>query len=225
MLGPGRFLITGSLRREKQLSRSGLEDAIFNSILAVDSEGRVAGLYDKWKLVPGGEFLPFENLLSSLGFRKVVTLPGSFVAGAGPYALALPGLPPVGLSVCYEAIFPGAMAAKGERPGWLVNVTNDGWFGPSIGPHAHLAQARFRSIEQGLPLVRAANTGVSAVIDPYGRYEAMLGLGERGAIDVRLPAALPATPFARFGNLAPVLLLVFLAGLGLHWRRHSRPLA
>lgn len=215
LLGPGRLLITGSLRRLGEQPAPRPEDTVFNSVMAIDGNGRVVGLYDKWKLVPGGEFLPFETLLSSLGFRRVVTLPGSFAAGPGPHRVLLPGAPPAGLSICYEAIFPAALVNPDERPAWLVNVTNDGWFGNSTGPYSHLAQARFRSIELGIPMVRAANTGISAVIDPYGRYLASMRLGEEAVVDARLPAALAPTPFARFGSLVAVLMLVFLAGLGL----------
>jgi apolipoprotein N-acyltransferase len=223
MLGRDRLLITGSVRRLAERPAGATEDTVFNSVMAIDGEGRIVALYDKWKLVPGGEFLPFEALLSSLGFRKVVTLPGSFGAGQGPRTLALPHLPPAGFSICYEAIFPAGLVGPGQRPRWLVNVTNDGWFGTSTGPHTHLAQARMRSIEQGLPMARAANTGISAVIDGYGRELSRLGLGQEGAVDTQLPQALPPTAFARFGAVGALLLLAFLTGLGLQWRERPRP--
>ncbi len=222
MLGPGRMLMTGSLRRIKSPGGVTENDRVFNSVMAIDGDGRLAGLYDKWKLVPGGEFLPFEWLLAPLGFRKVVTLPGSFEAGRGPHWLAVQGAPPVGISVCYEAIFPQAVVDPSERPGWLLNVTNDGWFGSSTGPYAHLAQARLRSIEQGLPMVRAANTGVSAIIDPYGRYVSRLALGTEGVVDGNLPAPLATTIFGRFGNLGLLLVLALLAGLGVQFSASRR---
>lgn len=221
MLGPDRTLITGSLRRQKH--EPGSEDSVFNSVMAIDGDGRVTGMYDKWKLVPGGEFLPFEPVLAALGFRKVVTLPGSFEAGRGPHSISLAGLPAVGLSICYEAIFPGALVGPGDRPLWLVNVTNDGWFGASIGPPSHLAQARIRSIELGIPMVRAANTGISAVIDAHGRYVVSSGLGVEAVLDSSVPGAILPTPYSRYGVVSSVLMLVFLAGLGLQCRATSRP--
>jgi apolipoprotein N-acyltransferase len=127
--------------------------------------------------------------------------PGGFEAGAGRRPLSVPGLPPVAPLICYEAIFPGEVvpAAPGaERPGLLLNVTNDGWFGLTAGPYQHFAQARLRSIEEGLPLVRAANTGISAIVDPYGRIVARLALGAEGVLDGPLPRRIAAPPFARY---------------------------
>ena len=169
LLGGNKILVTGALRRDINTTGDGEDNKVYNSILTFDGSGTVVARYDKWRLVPGGEFLPFEWLLEPLGFRKVVTVPGSFAAGPGPVSLAIPGAPDAGFGVCYEAIFPDHFVDPLKRPGWLINVTNDGWFGNSTGPYQHLAQARLRSIEQGLPMVRAANTGISAVIDPYGR--------------------------------------------------------
>jgi apolipoprotein N-acyltransferase len=180
-----------------------------------DRTGQVTARYDKWRLVPGGEFLPFESILEPLGFRRVVTIPGSFIAGPGPRTLAVPGASDVGFLVCYEAIFPDALIDPAHRPGWLVNVTNDGWFGRSTGPWQHLAQARMRAIEQGLPMIRAANTGISAVIDSYGRLRHALPLNSEGAIESALPAAIAPTLYARFGDwwLACLLLLGTLLNL------------
>lgn len=219
MLGPGRLLISGSLRRIADASGDYMKDRVFNSVLVINGDGEVVSHYDKWKLVPGGEFLPFEPLLGKLGFRKVVTLPGSFEAGEGPVALALPGLPAVGLSVCYEAIFPGGLVNQGDRPGWLANVTNDGWFGRSIGPYAHFAQARLRAIEQGLPLGRAANTGLSGMIDAYGRVTARSDLETETIVDAPLPAAISAPLYARMGLVLPALLALGLAGLAFARKR------
>jgi apolipoprotein N-acyltransferase len=126
------------------------------------------------------------------------------------HALPVPGAPPALPLICYEAIFPGEVAARNERPGWIVNLTNDGWFGFSTGPYQHLEQARMRAVELGLPLVRSANTGVSAVIDPVGRTIASLGLGIEGILDASLPAAIPPTIYARVGD-APAAVLVALA--------------
>ena len=209
----GTVLITGALRRDtSRLDRDGRPE-VYNSILAFDGSAAVVARYDKWRLVPGGEFLPFESLLAPLGFRKIVTVPGSFAAGSGPATLSLPGAPPAGMLVCYEAIFPDRLVDPEMRPQWLINVTNDGWFGDSTGPYEHLAQARMRAIEQGLPLVRAANTGISAVIDAHGRVVKELALGERGILDAALPVALPATFYSRYGDWALFALSMLLAGV------------
>ena len=141
-----------------------------------------------------------------LGLRKLTAGRTDFSAGPGPATLTLPGLPALSPLVCYEIIFPGNVTADpgtgGRRPGWMLNVTNDGWFGTSSGPFQHLVAARFRAVEQGLPVVRAANTGISAVIDPYGRSVAQLGLGRQGVIDAPLPRAVTG------GVFYPCLLLI-----------------
>jgi apolipoprotein N-acyltransferase len=211
LLGGSKTLITGALRRDVNTTGDGEADRVYNSVLTFDGSGAVVARYDKWRLVPGGEFLPFEWLLEPLGFRKVVTVPGSFAAGPGPVSLAIPGAPDAGFGICYEAIFPDYFIDPLKRPGWLVNVTNDGWFGNSTGPYQHLAQARLRTIEQGLPMVRAANTGISAVIDPYGRILSSLPLGAEGVVDMGLPQSLPPTFFADYGELIffSALLLLF----------------
>lgn len=206
-LATGRTLVAGAIRREKTGEAS---EPYFTSVLAIDDAGTVTGTYDKWRLVPGGEFLPFEGLLSRLGFRKVVSLPESFTAGPGAANLRLPVIGAVGALVCYEVIFPHGLVAA-ERPQMLINVTNDGWFGQSTGPYQHLAQARLRSIEQGLPVARAANTGISAMIDPVGRILIATQLGTRNQIDSKVPLPLAATPYARWGDGLLVLLLAALA--------------
>ncbi len=201
-------LFTGALRREpNQIDAQG-EPAVHNSIIIFDGNGQVTGHYDKWRLVPGGEFLPFEWLLEPLGFRKVVTVPGSFQAGPGPMTITVPGAPPAALLVCYEIIFPQHLVSPDHRPSWIVNVTNDGWFGHSTGPYQHLAQAQLRAIEQGLPIVRAANTGISAVIDSYGRLRESLPLGYSGVLDARLPPALRGTFYAAWGDDGLYLLVL-----------------
>lgn len=212
LLKPGRTLVAGAIRREQP--QQGVEP-YYTSVMLVDDQGAVTGVYDKWRLVPGGEFLPMEGLLSRIGFRKVVSLPESFTAGKGPMSLPLPGIGKATMLVCYEVIFPHALVPP-ERPDVLVNVTNDGWFGRSTGPHQHLAQARMRSIEQGLPLFRAANTGISAVIDPAGRMLAHSALETRTVIDSRVPKSLPPTPYSRWGDW---LLLALLAGFAAVLRR------
>lgn len=204
---PGGLLLTGAPRIARQPFQ------VWNSLMAVDDQARVVGVYDKVHLVPFGEYVPLRGLLPD-----AVNVGGSdFAPGAGLRTLALPGLPPAAPLICYEAIFPGAVVGRDQpRPAWLLNVTNDGWFGLSAGPYQHLASSRMRAIEEGLPLVRVANTGISAVFDGHGRPIARLGLGERGVVDAPLPQAPPGlTPFARFGNLAALVMAAAAAGVGL----------
>jgi apolipoprotein N-acyltransferase len=206
MLGPQQVLLAGSLRRTVDAAAT---ENYFTSILLIDDQGDVQQRYDKWRLVPGGEYLPFAWALEPLGFRKVVDLPESFTPGPGPRSLDVTGAGLAGMLICYEAIFPHLLIDTQQRPRWIVNVTNDGWFGLSVGPHQHLAQVRMRAVEQGLPIARAANTGISAMIDPWGRYVMKTELETRGAINVRLPDAIAPPLFARWG------LLLFWAALGL----------
>ena len=214
MLGPGRTLVAGAIRREKT---SSVMDRYFTGVLAIDSDGKVTGHYDKWRLVPGGEFLPFAWLLEPLGFSKIANLPESFTAGDGPHSLSVGKAGMAGPLVCYEAIFPDELVDASSRPQWLVNVTNDGWFGKSVGPYQHLAQARMRAIEQGLPLVRAANTGISAVIDPVGRFIASTQLGQEVVLDAGLPNSMSETIFARYGEVIGLLLMMLVTfSLGLN---------
>jgi apolipoprotein N-acyltransferase len=191
-------------------------------VLALNDTGEVEARYDKWRLVPFGEFLPLARWLEPLGLRKLVPLPGSFEAGEGPKTLHVASTPPFGPLICYEAIFPRGLVDAGERPQWLLNVTNDGWFGISAGPYQHLTQARFRAIEQGLPLVRAANTGISAVFGPYGRMLGSLPLGTEGVLDSSLPGAMAPTLYVRFGDGA-LLVLLIVCGLtfGIRVRRKA----
>lgn len=197
-LVPQQTLLAGSLRRSVEASG---QENYFTSILMIDDQGEVQQRYDKWRLVPGGEYLPFAWALEPLGFRKVVDLPESFTAGDGPHSLDVPGVGLAGMLICYEAIFPHRLVDEQQRPRWIVNVTNDGWFGLSVGPHQHLAQVRMRAVEQGLPIARAANTGISAMIDPYGRYVAKTALDIQAVTDARLPDAIEPPLFARWGML------------------------
>ncbi|HUD51518.1 apolipoprotein N-acyltransferase [Parvibaculum sp.] len=213
MLPKGALLITGSVRGEP--APDGPPDTLarfYNSLYVVNSDGRIVGTYDKFHLVPFGEYLPFHRWLERIGLHKLAKLQGSFDVGPGPVTLALPGRPPVSPLICYEIIFPEAVVAAGERPAWIVNVTNDAWFGSSSGPYQHLSQVRLRAVEQGLPVARAANTGISAVIDPYGRILAKKALNTPGVIDMALPRALSPTPYAMAGDWIFAGLL--LAGIG-----------
>jgi len=204
LTGDSGALITGNQRIE---FGDGARRHIFNSLYVFGHGGVLVGTYDKFHLVPFGEYLPLEPLLASLGITKLVGFPGSFDAGDGPHTLHVPGAPDAGPLICYEILFPGAVVGQ-PRPGWLVNVTDDSWFGPWAGPRQHLLAARVRAIEEGLPVARAANTGISAVIDPDGRIVAQLGLDETGVVDARLPQALSKTIYARLGDLGFGLLLM-----------------
>jgi apolipoprotein N-acyltransferase len=178
-------------------------------MLALDASGKVVAAYDKAHLVPFGEYLPFAPLMARLGFSKLARGAAGFAAGEGRRSLSLPGLPPFSPLICYEVIFPAEVVGAGARPGWLLNLTNDAWYGRSAGPYQHFAMARVRAVEEGLPLVRVANTGISGVVDGYGRVLRRLGLGQAGIIDSKLPKALAtAPPYARFGDIGIGMLLV-----------------
>jgi apolipoprotein N-acyltransferase len=199
---PGGLLLTGSARFDLESE----PPRAWNSLFALDDTGRILAVYDKHDLVPFGEFLPFRTLLGRLGLEKLTQGSIDFQPGPGRETLTLPGLPPFSPLICYEAIFPGRVVDPHARPDWLLNVTNDAWFGRSSGPYQHFAMARFRAIEEGLPLVRAANTGISAVVDPFGRIQARLDLDVTGVLDAALPAPLAEPPpFARLG-LWPVVV-------------------
>jgi len=183
----------------------------WNSLAVLNDQGDIEAVYDKHRLVPFGEFLPWRGLLSRIGLRKITSGSIDFQPGEGPRTLEINGLPAFSPLICYEAIFTTEVASRSERPAWLLNVTNDAWFGKSSGPYQHLAMARMRSIEEGLPLVRNANTGISAVVDPYGRITAKLGLGETGMLDSGLPKGLEnPTIYARWPRIS-ILLTVAIA--------------
>ena len=186
--------------------------AAYNAIYVIDHTASVLAVYDKVHLVPFGEYLPLQSLLESFGIVQLTKIEGGFAAGEARRVMTVPRAPPMLPLICYEVIFPGTAVPAGERPAWLLNVTNDGWFGHSSGPYQHLQQARVRAIEEGLALVRAANTGISAVVDPLGRIVASLPLGSEGVLDASLPQAIAPTPYARFGDrIAAVLLAIALA--------------
>lgn len=215
-------LLTGAIRLED--GPRGASKA-YNSLMVIDSSGKILGAYDKVHLVPFGEYLPGGWLLRALGLRQFVALPGGFDAGALRRPLSAPGLPSFQPLICYEAIFPAEVTPDtgggpaAERPAFLLNITNDGWFGVTSGPYQHLAQARLRAIEEGLPLIRAANTGISAVIDPYGRTVKSLPLAKAGVLDSELPKPIPPTFFALYANQAVWLILATFLALVLAGRR------
>ena len=195
-LGVGQTLLAGLFRVEDGL--------YYNSLIAIrrDADGvRPTAVYDKHRLVPFGEYMPLEQLATRLGLKQLAGVGESFSAGPEPAPIAPAGLPMLQPLICYESLFPGFTGTRGPRPAWIVNVSNDAWFGRTSGPWQHLNLASYRAIEEGLPLVRATPTGVSAVIDPLGRTRARLGLGERGVIDAAVPAALSPTPYSRWREL------------------------
>jgi apolipoprotein N-acyltransferase len=198
-------LMTGTVRAQPNAQGG---TSYFNSFFIFSHGAQLIGTYDKSHLVPFGEYLPLPRLLHALGLNKLVEMPDGFAEGPGPQTLLVPGAPKADPLICYEIIFPGAVVGT-ERPGWIVNVTDDSWFGPSTGPYQHLLMARMRAIEEGLPIVRNANTGISAIIDPLGRVRARLGLGRMGFLDSDLPAALPPTLYARLGDAGFLVILAF----------------
>lgn len=205
----GALLITGDVRTDFAPAKA---THIWNSLLVLDPAGNVVASYDKSHLVPFGEYVPLRNVLP---LSKIT--PGSmdFTAGPGPRTLTLPNLPAVAPLVCYEAIFPGAIVEPGKRPGWILNVTNDAWYGVTSGPFQHFAIARVRAVEEGLPLLRDANNGITAAIDPYGRVLNRLDLDAIGVLDTPLPAALGPTPYSRIGDIAFLVLLLIEAAFNI----------
>ncbi len=209
---PGQIVLDGGAR----VGGTFQAPLYYNSLLFVRRTAggfMPLGVYDKYRLVPFGEFLPIPQVFSALGISSLVQNGVSFTPGPQPHPLAVEGLPRVQPLICYEALFPGFTTSVGGRPGWIVNVSDDAWFGRTTGPLQHLNLASYRAIEEGLPMVRATPTGVSAIIDPYGRIRAHLGLGRQGFIDGQLPGHLAPTLYSRWGDL-PFYVLVF-AGLAL----------
>ncbi len=228
LLPPRTSLVTGAAREEDIPAQDGdrAHSDYYNAILVVARGGRILDSYDKLHLVPFGEYLPFDALLRRLGLRNFVAVPGGFEPGRERRALAVPGLPAASPLICYEAIFPGrALTDAGPRPRFLLNITNDGWFGVTSGPWQHLAQVRLRTIEEGLPMVRGAATGISAFIDPYGRISGFLTLGEVGILDGSLVEPLTPPLYARihdrYNLLVGAAILLFLLLLRLKRRGSS----
>lgn len=213
-------LIAGSVRRDTDDNDV---QRFYNAIgvFAQTPRGRRAvAFYDKHHLVPFGEYLPLKNLLRAVGLSQLAPFEEGFTPGAGPRTLSVGG-PSFSPLICYEAIFPGAIHPKDNRPEWLVTVTNDAWFGDTSGPRQHLDQARLRTIETGLPMARAANTGISALIDARGVYRERLKLYTSGRIDAALPAPLAPTLYARAGDAGFFALVLLFAGLAQIWRKYD----
>ena len=209
LLPPGTVLVTGAIRPRDQPAGTQVTRA-YNSIYVIDHDGTFLSMYDKLHLVPFGEYLPFQSAMEKLGFVQITKVRGGFIPGDRRRTMTVPNAPRMLPLICYEAIFPGDIVPGDDRPGWIVNLTNDGWFGISTGPYQHLQQARLRAVEEGLPIVRSANTGISAVIDPFGRIIARLGLGAEGVLDSALPQPTSPTLFSRVRDM-PVALAVALS--------------
>ncbi len=220
LLPDGTQLLSGALRVKHGEPSAGVQQA-FNSLMVFGPNGALEHLYDKIHLVPFGEYLPMQTLLESIGLEQLTRWRGGFSTGAEPRPLlTIAGLPPVTGLICYEAIFPASIVQGAQRPGLIVNVTNDGWFGDTTGPWQHFHQTRVRAVEEGLPIIRAANNGVSAVVDPYGRVTAMLMLDARGVLDSGIPASIGPPIYALFSDCTfAALALIFLSAAVLFARR------
>lgn len=213
----GGLLITGAPRHGAVAGRS------HNSVLAMESSGNIVGHYDKSHLVPFGEYVP---LASFLPIEKLTQGALGYAPGVGVRTLRLPGLPPVSLLVCYEIIFPGAVVDPTDRPAAIFNLTNDAWYGVSAGPYQHLANARVRAVEEGIPVVRAAYTGISGAFDSYGRSLGLIPLNQRGFLDLKLPRPFSGlTAYAQFGDqiFLGLLLIAGFAAVLISRRAKSSP--
>ena len=226
LLGPRDILLTGATKRYRRQEVKGeyIEEYTIggrNSLFAMDARGRLLHRYDKSHLVPYGEYLPMRPLLSTIGLSRLVPGDIDFWPGPGPLSYALPGFGKAGVQICYEIIFSGQVVDRADRPDFLFNPSNDAWFG-SWGPPQHLAQARLRAIEEGIPVIRSTPTGISAVVDADGRVLNRLPHMTAGFIETHLPPAHAPTLFARLGNIIPLMLAIFLAALGVAMRRRAR---
>jgi len=219
LLGPGdRILLGGD---SLIFDRTGQLTAAHNSLFGLDPQGRIIGRYDKAHLVPYGEYLPARPILSAIGLSRLVQGNVDFLPGPGPATLPLTGFGKAGIQICYEMIFSGQVVDARNRPDFLFNPSNDAWFG-RWGPPQHLAQARLRAVEEGIPVIRSTPTGISAIVDADGRLLHALPWHQPGAINAPLPPVRAATPFARYGNLLPMLFALLLAAGGLAFTFRGR---
>jgi len=218
-LGPRDLLLTGGI--EPATPPPGVAFAEYNSLYVMDPGGRILGRYDKAHLVPYGEYLPMRPLLSAIGLSRLAPGAGDILAGPAARTLDLPGFGRAGIQICYEIIFSGQVVDAANRPDFIFNPSNDAWFG-AWGPPQHLAQARLRAIEEGLPVLRATPTGISALVDAGGYVLHSLPLGAQGVIDARLPPAVAPTLFARFGNLLPFAFMLLLVAAAIAVGRKTR---
>jgi apolipoprotein N-acyltransferase len=216
LLPQNTVLVTGAIRLADPNNPP--ESGVYNSIYVIDHDGSIRAVYDKVHLVPFGEYLPFESLLETIGLQTLTKQRGGFLAGDRHRIIAMPGAPSALPLICYEILFPGEVASLDTRPGWIINVTNDGWFGDSTGPYQHFQQARVSAIEEGLPMARAANTGISAVLDPVGRIVGSLPLASEGVLDAPLPRPIGPPIYARIGD-APTIIIVIIGLIVVMLRR------
>jgi apolipoprotein N-acyltransferase len=191
------------------IPRLGGRRTLLNSAIMIDHSGAIKAVYDKRHLVPFGEYMPFRKWLP---FPEPIVGPIDFVPGENNILMRLDGYGTMQMLICYEVIFAGAVIGQEMRPDMMINITNDAWFGQSAGPWQHLVQAQMRAVEEGLPLMRVANTGITAGFDSYGRILGQIGLGSQGVLDLPVPLALSPTPFARFGNLGFFALIFLIIG-------------
>ncbi len=209
---PAGFLLTGAPRFDG-------DNRPLNSVFLFDHQAGLRGVYDKRHLVPFGEYVPFRSWMP---FLDIIAGPADFVAGSQNHLIALPGIGQVQTLICYEVIFAGHVVAPPPRPDLMVNVTNDAWFGATIGPWQHLYQAQLRAVEEGIPLLRVANTGISAAFDGFGRQLGSIPLGERAYLDIAIPSVLTAPVFARFGNVGFFALCLGAFGVALGLYRYDK---
>jgi apolipoprotein N-acyltransferase len=219
LLGPDDLMLTGAVKLDPNADRTDIISAR-NSVFVIDARGQLGPRYDKAHLVPYGEYLPARTILSLIGVSRLAPGAVDFRHGPGPHSIDLGQFGKVGIQICYEIIFSGQVVDRADRPAFIFNPSNDAWFG-SWGPPQHLAQARLRAIEEGLPVVRATPTGISAVIDADGRIVESIGMGVAGRIDTLVPVAHAPTLFARFGNILPLgfALLLAVSAIALARRR------
>lgn len=217
---PNGYVIAGTTRTDPAPEAP---THIWNSLVAIDRSGAIRASYDKFHLVPFGEYVPLRSILP---IQKITPGTIDFSAGPGPRTVTLPGLPPFSPLICYEAIFPGAVVDPDHRPDWLLNITDDAWYGVTSGPFQHVAIARLRAVEEGLPLARDGDNGISAMFDPYGRVVERLDLNAIGVLDVRLPQPLPPTFYSRWRDtsffVAVLAIMVWLLWLRFRFDRFAR---
>jgi apolipoprotein N-acyltransferase len=217
-LKPGQILIMGAARSDGV----GAGEHFFNSALALRRDpGGLTPLatYDKHHLVPFGEYMPMDSLMGAIGFKTLVHVADGFTAGPEPRPISPAGLPPLQVLICYESLFPAFVANDRPRPFWIANLSNDAWYGRTSGPWQNLNLASYRAIEEGLPMVRATPTGVSAVIDAYGRPLQRLGQGARGVIDSDLPAAIAAPPYRTLRDVPFWIAIALILAVSTRWVR------
>lgn len=227
LLVGGSYLVSGGLRVVRPEAVAGQpppQPRAYNSLFFFGPGGGLAALYDKIRLVPFGEFLPLQPWLEAIGLEQLTRQRGGFSTGIVPRPLiTVGGLPPAAVLICYEAIFAGSVVQGSERPGVIINVTNDGWFGDTTGPRQHFHQTRVRAVEEGVPIIRAANNGISAMVGPDGSVLSFLGMNVRGVIDSGLPAALPVPVYARLGDRLFVVNALIFSLLSWVARRGTGP--